>query len=186
MQKTRLFNAQGLGAGIEGALSPFLTRQLFYGMAVSCVVGVGLGLWLEPPRPRMLEPGVMQPVTVQDGSEASGSAAEESAAPVYALSGVESREAASAEATPAALRTAMDPPDSERADGADDPQADSPADAAPDQADGAPNRGLRDDRPAADQDRAQLADEDDELPTWMRRPPSPPRSDAVPGRDADR
>jgi hypothetical protein len=62
----RSFNAQAVGHGLARAAAPILTKQLFYGAAVSCAVGVGLGLWLEPPRPHLVESGVMQPVAMGD------------------------------------------------------------------------------------------------------------------------
>ena len=34
---------------LKTALTPLLTRKLFFGMAISCVIGIGLGAWLEPP-----------------------------------------------------------------------------------------------------------------------------------------
>ena len=35
---------------LKTAFTSLLTRRLFYGMAISCVVGIGLGAWLEPPK----------------------------------------------------------------------------------------------------------------------------------------
>lgn len=35
---------------LQKAVTPILTKKLFYGVAVSCAVGVGLGAWLEPPK----------------------------------------------------------------------------------------------------------------------------------------
>jgi hypothetical protein len=48
MRKTSLFNA--VGDGLARAANSLLTKQLFYGVAVSCAIGVGVGLWLQPPR----------------------------------------------------------------------------------------------------------------------------------------
>jgi hypothetical protein len=35
---------------LKRAVAPLLTRKLFCGTAVSCAVGLGLGVWLEPPK----------------------------------------------------------------------------------------------------------------------------------------
>lgn len=35
---------------LKTAVTPLLTRKLFYGAAVACAVGLGLGAWLEPPK----------------------------------------------------------------------------------------------------------------------------------------
>jgi hypothetical protein len=44
------------------AAGPFLTRQVFYGAAISCAVGLGIGLWLQPPRTHAQAPGAMRRV----------------------------------------------------------------------------------------------------------------------------
>ena len=62
MEILRRFRARAMGSGLVRAATPILTKQLFYGAAVSCAVGLGLGVWLRPPLPHVLEPGVMQPV----------------------------------------------------------------------------------------------------------------------------
>ena len=64
MQMPRKFDAQALGHDLVRVATPFLTRQLFYGAAVACILGVGLGLWLEPPRPHLSKPGSMQPLPI--------------------------------------------------------------------------------------------------------------------------
>ena len=69
MQNPSQFNAQALGDGVARALDLILTKQLFYGAAVSCAVGLGLGLWLEPTRPQMLPPDSMQPVAISAPTE---------------------------------------------------------------------------------------------------------------------
>jgi hypothetical protein len=38
----------GVRASVAKAATRFLARPLFYGAVVSCVVGLGLGLWLRP------------------------------------------------------------------------------------------------------------------------------------------
>lgn len=38
-------------AAVKTALLPLLTQKLFYGAAISCAVGLGLGVWLQPPKP---------------------------------------------------------------------------------------------------------------------------------------
>jgi hypothetical protein len=48
MRETSLFNA--VVGGLARAAKSLLTKQLFYGVAVSCAIGLGLGLWLQPPR----------------------------------------------------------------------------------------------------------------------------------------
>jgi hypothetical protein len=35
---------------LKKAVTPLLTRKLFYGAAISCAVGLGMGVWLEPPK----------------------------------------------------------------------------------------------------------------------------------------
>ena len=35
---------------LKKAVAPLLTRKLFFGAAISCAVGLGLGVWLEPPK----------------------------------------------------------------------------------------------------------------------------------------
>ena len=35
---------------LKTALTSLLTRRLFYGAAIACAVGLGLGAWLEPPK----------------------------------------------------------------------------------------------------------------------------------------
>lgn len=36
--------------GLKKAITPLLTRKLFFGAAISCAVGLGLGVWLQPPK----------------------------------------------------------------------------------------------------------------------------------------
>ncbi len=43
---TKLF----IPVALKTAFTSLLTRKLFFGMAISCVVGIGLGAWLEPPK----------------------------------------------------------------------------------------------------------------------------------------
>lgn len=62
MGKSFALNAQALARRIARALAPITTRKFFYyGAATSCAVGIGLGLWLEPPTPRVMKPGSMTP-----------------------------------------------------------------------------------------------------------------------------
>jgi hypothetical protein len=61
----RSFKAEAWWPVLARTLMPLLTKQLFYGAAISCVVGLGLGLWLEPPKAQTIEPGSMQPVELQ-------------------------------------------------------------------------------------------------------------------------
>jgi hypothetical protein len=42
-----------------------LTQEFFYGSAMACMVGVAAGLWLEPPRPHVMERDSTEPVLVQ-------------------------------------------------------------------------------------------------------------------------
>ena len=39
-----------LPAALTTAVAPLLTKKLFYGAAIACAAGLGLGAWLEPPR----------------------------------------------------------------------------------------------------------------------------------------
>jgi hypothetical protein len=48
MQISSTFNAQDLGDGVMRAAAPSLTRQLFYGAAISCAAGLAIGAWLQP------------------------------------------------------------------------------------------------------------------------------------------
>jgi len=35
---------------LKKAIVPVLTRKVFYGAAISCAVGLGMGVWLQPPK----------------------------------------------------------------------------------------------------------------------------------------
>jgi len=65
MEKAFVLKAQTVGLAAARTLAPLLTQQLFYGAAVSCAVGLGLGLWLEPPRAEVLQPGSMDSSMIQ-------------------------------------------------------------------------------------------------------------------------
>jgi hypothetical protein len=73
-----------LPAAVKTAVLPLLTRKLFYGAAISCVVGIGLGVWLQPPKPHY---GSATPVVIasQEQPNLWGDAAEASPAPANAL-----------------------------------------------------------------------------------------------------
>lgn len=64
-------------AGSAPGLAEFwLTRQLFYGIAVSCVLGLGLGFWVKPPAaeasPQAEEPMVVASQYGPDGPDGAG------------------------------------------------------------------------------------------------------------------
>ncbi len=63
MQNTRPFHLHALLAGMARAVTPLLTRQLFYGIAVSCALGLGVGAWLQPQISQARQ-GAMQPVAI--------------------------------------------------------------------------------------------------------------------------
>lgn len=138
MQMPRRFDAQALGHGLARVATPFLTRQLFYGAAISCVVGLGLGLWLEPPRPRLTKPGSMQPLPInfQPQQQDQGAVVDVSPAPLP-YEAPETRQEpgaptddadASPEVSPPAPTPSMGPPVRlEDADPADAPDGDPPA-----------------------------------------------------------
>src|SRR5437868_525525 len=48
MQDILRRGALKVGDGLSRGLRPFLTQQLFYGAAVSCLMGLALGFWVKP------------------------------------------------------------------------------------------------------------------------------------------
>lgn len=71
-------------AAVKTAVLPLLTRKLFYGAAISCAVGIGLGVWLQPPKPHY---GSATPIVSvpQEQPNIWGDTAEASPAPANAL-----------------------------------------------------------------------------------------------------
>jgi len=66
MQKALMFKAKDIGLTAARIVSPLTTsKPLYYGAAISCAAGLGLGLWLEPPRAHMVRPGSMTPFDIQ-------------------------------------------------------------------------------------------------------------------------
>ena len=66
---------QTAGSG-PGLAEFWLTRQLFYGIAVSCVLGLGLGFWAKPPAaeasPQAEEPMAVASQYGPDGPDGAG------------------------------------------------------------------------------------------------------------------
>ena len=65
MQDNLRHGADAVGGGLSRALRPFLTQQLFYGAAVSCVLGLALGFWVKPPLVEAMPNDTVQPVISQ-------------------------------------------------------------------------------------------------------------------------
>lgn len=66
MQKAFVLKAQALGRRAARAAAPVATwKYFYYGAALSCALGVGVGLWLEPPRAHVMKPGSMTPFSIR-------------------------------------------------------------------------------------------------------------------------
>ena len=70
MQDILRRGAGTVGRGLSQTLQPFLTQQLFYGAAVSCVIGLALGFWVKPPLVEAMPHDTMQPVAAQTADAA--------------------------------------------------------------------------------------------------------------------
>jgi hypothetical protein len=66
MRKTSLRTVEAGVLKAARRYSPWTLQKFFYyGAAIACSVGVGLGLWLEPPRANIVRAGSMSPDQVQ-------------------------------------------------------------------------------------------------------------------------
>ena len=94
--------------------APFLTRPLFYGAAIACALGLGLGAWLEPPAAGIAPTGLRAPAQLLSAPPSAQPAANQAARVVYCPPEVRPSPAEAAEALRPPARA--EPPSATRDD----------------------------------------------------------------------
>lgn len=117
-----------LGPAVRRALAPLLTQRLFYGAAIACAVGLGLGAWLKPPPVKVTSggdtPAVVLPI-VADPTDQASTETVDTPAPAAPVQPVEPppRPTTVAALSPPADDSQPQPQDAEAQDSAPPPRA---------------------------------------------------------------